>query len=234
MGSNSSSDDEDEEQIARLQSVAVDSTAVINRAAGRGADENSAALPSKRKKKPDSDDEDFDQDGGLKYSQIRAQNLLHQYLDKSLGSSFVAGAASTDAVGGDEENEEFDAQVRLFSGAPPGINLKRPELPKQIIRPKRYESSDEDEPEKVSRLCAAAVESTALLSYADREKSKARARALKALEAAEKREKEEVQRVAKLRKERGEKWLPKVAAELKKERKLTPPVTSLVGRVIEK
>ncbi|KAL2653377.1 hypothetical protein R1flu_021505 [Riccia fluitans] len=233
MGGDTSSDDEDEEQMARLQSVAVDSTAVINRAAGRGADENTPTLRSKRKKKSDLDDEDYNEDGGLNFSQVRVQNLLHHYLDKSLGASFVELGARTDGVSEDEENEEFDAEVRLFSRAPPGINLKRPDVPKQISRPKRYKSSDEDEPEKLSRLGAAAVDSTTLLSYADRAKSKARVRALKALEDADKREKEEEQRVAKLRKERGQEWLPKVASELKKEKKLAPKTTGVVGRVLD-
>lgn len=70
MGSDSSSEDEDEEHKARMRSVAIDSSAVINIAAGRGADNSTAKLGSKRKKKPDGE-EDFDEDGGLKFAQIR-------------------------------------------------------------------------------------------------------------------------------------------------------------------
>lgn len=128
MGSDSSSEDEDEEHKARMRSVAIDSSAVINIAAGRGADNSTAKLGSKRKKKPDGE-EDFDEDGGLKFAQIRVQDLLHKHLDKSIGASFVDVASEPIAVAGTDENDDFDSEVRLFSRAPLGINLKRPGKP---------------------------------------------------------------------------------------------------------
>ncbi|BBM99200.1 hypothetical protein MPTK1_1g19550 [Marchantia polymorpha subsp. ruderalis] len=232
MGSDSSSEDEDEEHKARMRSVAIDSSAVINIAAGRGADNSTAKLGSKRKKKPDGE-EDFDEDGGLKFAQIRVQDLLHKHLDKSIGASFVDVASEPIAVAGTDENDDFDSEVRLFSRAPLGINLKRPERPKQTSRPKRYDSSDEDETEKVSRLQAAAVDGSFVLTQAEKAVAKARARAIKAVEAAEKAEKEEQERVAKLRKERGEEWLPKIASELRGTKGVVPSSKGQIGRVMD-
>lgn len=57
------------------------------------------------------------------------QDLLHKHLDKSIGASFVDVASEPIAVAGTDENDDFDSEVRLFSRAPLGINLKRPGKP---------------------------------------------------------------------------------------------------------
>ncbi|CAM6087420.1 unnamed protein product [Calypogeia fissa] len=226
----SSSSEEDEEHNAALRSVAIDSDAVLQFAMPSvqtsGRKSRASKFSSKRSAKShDEDDYDDDDDGddgtgGLKLYQTRVQDLLQKHLDKVFEESVVEvpveseNAAKSGNHVAEEDDETYDEEIRLFRSAPLGVSLKRsrPEHSQVGRLPPRYDSSDEESAhEKESRFQVAAIESSSIISEAEKAQKKALARFLAAEEASRRSEKAEAERVGQLRRERGEEWLPSIA-----------------------
>jgi len=222
--SSSSDDGEDEGHASRLASVAIDSAAVVLNASssapslrnGRGKLSSDQLVEAENQSKETS---------GLKLYQIRLQDLLYKHLDKTVGETFAAQPllATEQPIECHEnglDEVEKDVDIRLFSRAPPGIVIKRPE--KNLKGTKRvkpnlkrgYSIDDEDSEEHLVRLQAAAIDGETIRAEAKHAMAKALATSQVSAEVAEKAAKREEERVAALKRERGEEWLPAIAAQL--------------------
>jgi hypothetical protein len=224
--SSSSDDGEDEGHASRLASVAIDSAAVVFNASssapslrnGRGKLSSDQLVEAENQSKGTS--------SGLKLYQIRLQDLLYKHLDKTVGETFAAQPllATEQTIECHHENGldevEKDVDIRLFSRAPPGIVIKKPEKNLKVtkrVKPnlkRGYSIDDEDSDEHLVRLQAAAIDGETIRAEAKHAMAKALATSQVSAEVAEKAAKREEERVAALKRERGEEWLPAIAAQL--------------------
>ncbi|KAJ7190843.1 hypothetical protein O6H91_03G126000 [Diphasiastrum complanatum] len=219
---------EDEEEVQKLLSCAVDAAdLLLGRTSSRASTSKAHLhmnphphrLPRNNAPRSHSDNEQsVDYAAGLKLYQIRVQDLLHSYLDKTLGTSF---SDSDELIEHTEEytrSDEEMSSVRLFRHAPNGIFLG-PNV-ETVARKIDYSSSsnedlnEEDSSESVARLQAVVVDGATVQAEAARAAARALTSANREARAAELAARKEEERVASLKKQRGEEWLPALANEM--------------------
>uniref|UniRef100_A0A1J3FKS2 Uncharacterized protein n=1 Tax=Noccaea caerulescens TaxID=107243 RepID=A0A1J3FKS2_NOCCA len=198
-GGDSSSEDEDPEWKAAINSIAT--TTVY------GA---SATKPATT---PSYEDGDFrPKPKKLTHAQIKVKKLLNEMVENTL--DFVKDPVN---VPEDKPEEETDCGVRLFKRCSTGIifdhvdELQGP-TKKPKLRPDRGVEGNSKELKK--RIKSIAVDGSDVLAAAMESAKKASARVAAKEAAAKAKAKKEEERVAELKKVRGEKWLPSVALQL--------------------
>lgn len=214
MGSSSSDDDGDENWRAAVNSVAVDSSAILR----NGSTQNG----TERSKLQDIEGGKEGMSSNLKSCQARAQDLLHRYLDKTLtiiaspeSPSHVCKSTIDDATIDGAEDE-----IRLFRRAPRGITVKpvaetlETLIPRKKPRIPPRKEIDEKSAEFQSQIQSVAVDGAIIIAKAEKEKTRALVRLQEKEAAAQAAVKKEEERVALLKQQRGEKWLPSIASEM--------------------
>ncbi|KAH7300044.1 hypothetical protein KP509_24G042200 [Ceratopteris richardii] len=212
MGASSeplSSSDSDGEESERLLSVAVDSSSVLDTAA--------LLVQKKHKYKKIACSNDEGATTNVKFYQMRAHDILHEYVDKTY-EIVPAVKGGRDEAFETEENIGF----HLFKYAPSGLTEKTCQQGASVSARKRFLGNDIEESSEMfkSQVMASAVDGEAVKLAA--EKSKAKAFALWMLHQAEEKESKEKEkhRVALLKSQRGEKWLPSVIRDMARDNDL--------------
>ncbi|KAH9302088.1 hypothetical protein KI387_013671 [Taxus chinensis] len=199
MGSSSSDEDGDEKWRAAVNSIAGDFDTQNNENNGH----------SKK--------EDGGKSSSVKLYQSRAQDLLHNYLDKTLN---IISSPDWQPHVVDSPAVDADDDIRLFRRAPLGITLKPDveRLPVSFPRKKPRilprQEINEKSAEFKCQLQSVAVDGTNILAEAEKNSRKAFARLQGKEYAAQIAAKKEEERVALLKQQRGEKWLPSIAKQM--------------------
>lgn len=215
MASSSSDDDGDATWKAAIESVAVggfgypSSNGAVKAASGdgegSGEDNHGLEQPPQEEKA---------QAPGLKLYQIKVRNMLDDMLEKNL--EIVRNPCSNLA-----DPVETGGGIKLFKKAPPGIRMDAiDKYHVQLKRPKILPTPEIDEKSKKFRhmLRSVVVEANDILGSA-KEASQISLAKMEARETAAKaKAKREEERVTELKKVRGEKWLPSIARQMKKEK----------------
>uniref|UniRef100_A0ACD5X131 Uncharacterized protein n=1 Tax=Avena sativa TaxID=4498 RepID=A0ACD5X131_AVESA len=211
--SSSSDDDGDATWKAAIESVAVggfgypSSNGATKAASGGGSGEDSHGLEQPPQ-------EEKAQAPGLKLYQIKVRNMLDDMLEKNL--EIVRNPCSNlgDPV-------ETGGGIKLFKKAPPGIRMDTVDkYHVQLKRPRILPRPEIDEKSKKFRhiLQSVVVDGNEVLISA-KEASEISLAKMEARETAAKaKAKREEERVTELKKVRGEKWLPSIARQMKKEK----------------
>ncbi|CAM0871687.1 unnamed protein product [Alopecurus aequalis] len=211
--SSSSEDDGDATWKAAIASVAVggfgypSSNGAGKAASGGGGGEDNHGLEQPPQ-------EEKAQAPGLKLYQIKVRNMLDEMLEKNL--EIVRNPCSNLA-----DPVQTGGGIKLFKKAPPGITMDSiDKYHVQLKRPRILPSPEIDEKSKKFRymLRSVVVDGSDVVDSA-KEASKISLARMEARETAAKaKAKREEERVAELKKVRGEKWLPSIARQMKKEK----------------
>lgn len=206
--SSSSDDDGDATWKAAIESVAVGGFGYpsSNGAAKAGGEDNHGLEQPPQEEKA--------QAPGLKLYQIKVRNMLDDMLEKNL--EIVSNPCSNLA-----DPVETGGGIKLFKKAPPGIRMDAiDKYHVQLKRPRILPTPQIDEKSKKFRhmVQSVVVDGNDVLVSA-KEGSQISLAKMEARETAAKaKAKREEERVTKLKKVRGEKWLPSIAREMKKEK----------------
>lgn len=215
--SSSSDDDGDASWKAAIDSVAVggfgypSSNGAAKAASGGGGaggveDSNGLEQPPQEERKA--------QTPGLKLYQIKVRNMLDDMLEKNL--EIVRNPCLNLA-----DPEETGGGIKLFKKAPPGIRMDAVDkYHVQLKRPKILPGPEIDEKSKKFRhmLQSVVVDGNDVLVSAKEASQLSFARMEARETAAKTKAKREEERVNQLKKVRGEKWLPSIASQMKKEK----------------
>ncbi|ERN02767.1 uncharacterized protein LOC18430887 [Amborella trichopoda] len=151
---------------------------------------------------------------GLKLYQVKAQNLLHDFLDKNL---VMVRDPIPPREGNNVANEEDG--VRLFSRAPCGITFETVDAtPVKRKRPRILptESINEKSKKFVRKLRSVVVDGEDIIAAAEVAHQRSLDRFVEREAATKAATKREEERVAALKSLRGERWLPSLAKEMQR------------------